>query len=79
VALASIESAPLGDRDQCVAAVSAARQLLMDDPNLVAGHWALYSLTADQVEFWQADIDRLHHRIQYRMRDRTWVRSLLWP
>jgi pyridoxamine 5'-phosphate oxidase len=78
-ALASSESTPLEDRDQCVEAVSEARQRLIDTPNLVAGHWALYSLTANQVEFWQADVDRLHHRIQYLRRQASWDRGLLWP
>jgi len=79
VALASNESAPLGDRSECVAAVSDARERLAVDPNLVAAHWALYSLTADQVEFWQADPNRMHHRIQYSRPHGDWVRSLLWP
>ena len=42
VALASAQSMTLGDRDQCAEAVRSARQLLMDDPNLVAAHWTLY-------------------------------------
>jgi pyridoxamine 5'-phosphate oxidase len=79
VALASAESSPLEDRRQCVVAVTEAQELLMRDPNLVAAHWSLYSLIADQVEFWQADADRLHHRIQYRRKHGAWIRGLLWP
>ena len=79
VALASEESTPLGTRDQCVEAVAEARRLVMEDQVLVPDHWTLYSLTATQVEFWQADADRLHHRVQYRLLDAVWVRGLLWP
>jgi len=79
VALASNESTPLGSRQECLEAVQEARHRLDGTPGLVAGHWALYSLTATRVEFWQADIDRVHHRVQYVRRQGGWERSLLWP
>jgi len=38
----------------------------------------LYTLYADGVEFWQADRDRRHLRLRYRL-DENWTKELLWP
>lgn len=78
VALASHESQPLTDRAACADAVAAARSRIENDPDLVSPTWQVYALVADTVEFWQADRDRQHIRVQYR-RDGTWSRTLLWP
>ncbi len=40
---------------------------------------ALYALAADEVEFWQADHQRRHIRLQYQRTAGTWTRHLLWP
>ena len=48
-------------------------------PGLVAPAWTLYALTADDVEFWQADHERRHIRLQYRRAADAWTRRLLWP
>ena len=55
VAVASADGMPPGDWDQGRETVKSARQLLTDEPNLVAAPWTLSPLTAYQVEFWQAD------------------------
>jgi pyridoxamine 5'-phosphate oxidase len=31
------------------------------------------------VEFWQADKDRQHVRVQYRHGEAGWTHTLLWP
>jgi pyridoxamine 5'-phosphate oxidase len=49
------------------------------DPGLVAPGWTLYQLTADTVEFWQADHQRRHIRLRYRRTDGAWASHLLWP
>jgi pyridoxine/pyridoxamine 5'-phosphate oxidase len=49
------------------------------DPGLVAPDWTLYTLTADEAEFWQGDLDRRHVRLRYRRAGSTWTRQLLWP
>jgi pyridoxamine 5'-phosphate oxidase len=79
VALASQESDPLQHLAECTAAVTAARERLEDDPGLVSPTWALYAVVADQIEFWQADSDRQHVRLQYVRDQVRWTRRLLWP
>jgi pyridoxamine 5'-phosphate oxidase len=80
VALAGHESQPLRDRADCLDAVDTARAQLARDPDLVSPTWTTYAVGARTVEFWQADKDRLHTRIQYQRDDATtWRRRLLWP
>ncbi|BBJ45746.1 pyridoxamine 5'-phosphate oxidase [Streptomyces antimycoticus] len=43
--------------------------------------WTLYAITPTEVEFWEASVDRVHHRLVYR-RDAAhggWRHELLWP
>lgn len=78
VALASKESQPLSEHATCSDAVANAERRLVADPDLVAPSWQVYALVADTVEFWQADKDRMHIRVQYRYGDQ-WTHTLLWP
>jgi pyridoxamine 5'-phosphate oxidase len=50
-------------------------------PDLVAEHWTVSEVVADEVEFWQADVDRRHVRLRYaRVVDGTrWSTQRLWP
>jgi pyridoxamine 5'-phosphate oxidase len=79
VALASRVSQPLADDAECTHAVAAARRALDADPDLTSPTWALYSVRPDEVEFWQADPDRLHTRLRYGRAGSRWQRNLLWP
>lgn len=79
VALASNESQPLDDQADCVEAVVAAEQRIAANPNTVASDWQVYALAAGTVEFWQADKDRMHTRVQYRCHGDSWTHGLLWP
>jgi pyridoxamine 5'-phosphate oxidase len=49
--------------------------------DLVAEHWTVYGVVADEVEFWQADTARRHVRLRYtRAADSTdWSTQRLWP
>ncbi|WP_235852801.1 pyridoxine/pyridoxamine 5'-phosphate oxidase [Mycobacterium interjectum] len=78
VALASKESQPLISQATCAEAVANAERQLVVDPDRVASSWQVYALVAHIVEFWQADKDRMHTRVQYRYRDH-WTSTLLWP
>ncbi|MFG1911903.1 pyridoxal 5'-phosphate synthase [Kribbella sp. NPDC048928] len=81
-ALVGRQSAVLADRADIDAAVKEQQDRIALDPDLVAPNWTLYTLRADEVEFWQADPDRRHVRLQYRFEDRledTWTKELLWP
>jgi len=42
-------------------------------------HWGGYCLQPDRLEFWQGRADRLHDRIDYRLRDGVWQRTRLAP
>lgn len=79
VALAGRQSGSLPDRSACAESVRAARAALEDDPRLTLHSWALYAVDPDEVEFWQADQERLHTRLRYSRIGSTWERSLHWP
>jgi len=79
VALASRESQPLDNRSACARAVADAERQLAADPDLAAPSWQVYAVVAHTVEFWQADKDRQHVRVQYRHGEDGWTRTLLWP
>lgn len=77
--LASRQSQILTDPAELEAAEQNAEDQLAADPDLVAPEWTLYALTADEVEFWQADRHRRHVRLRYERMDGTWTRARLWP
>ena len=79
VALASRQSQELTDRRVCAAAVADAERRLAADRDLIAGTWQANALAAATVEFWQADKDRQHVRVQYRSDNNEWSHILLWP
>ncbi len=79
VALAGTQSAPLVSRDECAVAVCAAMGCIEAMPEIALPAWTLYAVAADTVEFWQADTDRQHIRVQYRRGGNGWTHTLLWP
>ncbi|HEY0936262.1 MAG TPA: pyridoxal 5'-phosphate synthase [Trebonia sp.] len=78
-ALAGPQSEPLADRAELDAAFRRAEAAVEARPQTVVPGWTRYALTADSVEFWQADQQRRHLRLQYRRTGRGWDRRLLWP
>lgn len=42
-------------------------------------HWGGYCLQPRRIEFWQGRPDRLHDRLDYRLRDGAWQRTRLAP
>ncbi|GAA1648788.1 pyridoxine/pyridoxamine 5'-phosphate oxidase [Actinoplanes couchii] len=78
-ALAGRQSQPLHDRRQLVIAAEEAAERFAVEPDLVVDEWTLYTVRAQQVEFWQADKDRRHIRLQYLRDGETWQRHELWP
>ncbi|TDD49112.1 pyridoxal 5'-phosphate synthase [Kribbella antibiotica] len=78
MALAARQSDVLADPAEVATAVAEQTAKLTADPGLVAADWTLYTLRADEVEFWQADPDRRHLRLRYRLTD-TWTKERLWP
>jgi pyridoxamine 5'-phosphate oxidase len=78
-ALVGRQSEPLGDLAELDRAFRQAQARVTADPRLIAPDWTLYALTADEVEFWQGDVDRRHIRLRYRRAGSGWTRQLLWP
>ena len=78
-ALAGPQSGPLAGLAELDAAFRRSAARVDADPGLVAPGWTLYALTADRVEFWQADHQRRHIRLEYRREGGAWARGLLWP
>lgn len=78
--LAGRQSAVLDDPAEVEATVDEYAARLTAEPGLVAPNWTLYTLRADEVEFWQADPDRRHLRLRYRLdRPDHWTKERLWP
>ncbi len=78
-ALIGRQSEPLQDPAELDAALRHAKSRVAADPGQVAPAWTLYAVSADDVEFWQADHQRRHTRLRYQRTASTWTRSLLWP
>jgi len=78
-ALTGRQSQPLQDPSELDEALRRAQAEIAASPGLIAPGWTLYALSAGEVEFWQADHERLHIRLQYQRATDGWTRRLLWP
>ncbi|MDX3002807.1 pyridoxal 5'-phosphate synthase [Kribbella solani] len=84
-ALVGKQSAVLTDRSDIDVAVKEQAERIADDPELVAPNWTLYTLRAEEAEFWQSDQDRRHVRLRYRLDTADgnapagWTKEMLWP
>lgn len=54
------QSQPLENRQTLDLVANGALERIADDPGLVVPEWTLYTVRAEQVEFWQADKQRKH-------------------
>lgn len=78
-ALTGRQSETLDDMAELDEALRRAQAEIAANPGLIAPDWTLYALAADDVEFWQADHQRRHIRLQYQRGAGAWTRHLLWP
>ena len=78
-ALIGQQSKPMSELADLDDAFRACEAKIEADPDILAPDWTLYALSAETVEFWQADHQRRHLRLQYVRADDTWTRRLLWP
>jgi pyridoxamine 5'-phosphate oxidase len=78
-ALIGRQSEVLDDPADLDAAFLQSQAAVDADPGLIAPGWTLYQLTADTVEFWQADHQRRHIRLRYQRTAGAWASHLLWP
>jgi pyridoxamine 5'-phosphate oxidase len=73
------QSEPLDDPAELDQALRRAQAEIAANPGLVAPAWTVYGVSADDVEFWQADHERRHIRLRYQRTAGGWTRHLLWP
>ena len=78
-ALTARQSEPMADLNELDDALRRAHAEIAASPEVIAPDWTLYALSADEVEFWQADHRRRHIRLQYQRAAEGWTSRLLWP
>ncbi|MBB6485830.1 pyridoxal 5'-phosphate synthase [Rhizobium lusitanum] len=79
VALLARQSEVLGSTQELEDALNRQHHRLQEEPDLVAPSWAVFIVMPHEVEFWQGDSDRRHHRLRYSRKKLGWVRERLWP
>lgn len=79
MALTGRQSGPMTDPSELDDALAVAALALAGSPGHVPAQWISYALQATEVEFWQGDPARRHHRLSYRLVDGAWLRERLWP
>ncbi len=78
-AWASRQSAPIESRAALEAAAADVAARLGDDDVPLPPFWGGYLVTPHVIELWQHRDDRLHDRLRYRRRGRTWILERLQP
>ncbi|HBR70039.1 MAG TPA: pyridoxamine 5'-phosphate oxidase [Rhodospirillaceae bacterium] len=80
-AWASAQSRPLESREHLENAVKALEEKYKDQNDIPRpAYWNGYRLVPERIEFWIADIDRLHHRFEYwRENNGKWLAGWLYP
>lgn len=75
------QSSPLPGREAFEAARREAAELLDRHPEALPADYTVYTLRADEVEFWQGDagVERHHVRLRYLRGKGGWTKQLLWP
>lgn len=79
VALVARQSEVLGSRQELENALAQQHCRLLGEPDLVAPSWALFIVMPHDVEFWQGNSERRHHRLRYKREKTGWIREQLWP
>ncbi|MBH1966877.1 MAG: pyridoxamine 5'-phosphate oxidase family protein [Pseudomonadales bacterium] len=78
-AWASPQSQPLASRAALEARLADTIKRFVGQTVPRPAHWGGYCLHPERLEFWQGRADRLHDRLDYRLRDGVWQRSRLAP
>ena len=78
-AWASNQSQPIASREFLEQKVEQLTDQFKNGPVPRPEHWGGYTLVANRFEFWQGRKSRLHDRIEYQLKDATWVKSRLSP
>lgn len=51
---------------------------IRENTTLVAPSWTVYRVVPEEVEFWQADEERKHIRLRYKLEGDKWSKNQLW-
>jgi pyridoxamine 5'-phosphate oxidase len=78
-AWASMQSRPVGSREELDAAYAAMSARFPDEDVPLPPHWGGYRLEPDAVEFWKGREHRLHDRFRYAREGTGWRLERLWP
>jgi pyridoxamine 5'-phosphate oxidase len=78
-AWASPQSQPLASRAALEARLADTIKRFVGQTVPRPAHWGGYCLHPERLEFWQGRADRLHDRLDYRLRDGVWQRNRLAP
>ncbi len=73
----SPQSRPIGRRDELEKAFTELNH--QKEPVQRPEHWGGYQLWPEQIEFWQGRENRLHDRLLYKRKDRSWEIIRLAP
>lgn len=79
LALIGRQSQELIDLNDLEEAFLQKKKLVKQQPQTMAPNWKLYSVLADEVEFWQGDPKRKHIRVRYNRKGEQWHHCFLWP
>ncbi len=77
--LAGGQSEVMENRQMLDAAVEEQVRRLEATDKLASTTWTVFTVAPEEVEFWQADQQRLHTRLLYTRFGAGWRRELLWP
>lgn len=78
IALIDKQSSILDKRQDFDEALKKQMDRVRQTPDLVSSSWTLYRVEANEVEFWQANEERKHIRLRYRLDEGRWIKNLLW-
>jgi len=78
-AWASLQSRPLGSRDELEGRYLELDAKYSGSPVPRPPNWGGYRVVAERLEFWRAGTYRLHNRLLYTRRGDAWQRELLYP
>lgn len=78
-AFASRTDEPLASLAQLAGAFERSRAAVETRPGVVLDSWVVYTLVADEVEFFQGAANRQHVRVRYERGDDVWEHALTWP
>ena len=75
----SLQSRPVGSRDELDAAFRELEVRFPGEDVPLPPHWGGFRLRPDTIEFWKGRAHRLHDRFRYTRGEDGWDRVRLWP